>query len=299
MRRRARGGTTAAPRPPPGAGGSSVAPRSPPFSSVGTDSASRGTSSSWASRRTSDSVTAAARKRADGWSSNTVRGSPTRPTTTSRRAGGAAAHAGPTARSAAASANAARRLRSARVGGPRRDDLGRLNVEETPHRQASVVARDRRGWSRQTDPAEVVHLVERRLRAEILPDHGSGLRSGGLRHLGRSRDREQRDAQRHRDLGDPREERRRPQPPRARVAPERPDRDADPARRERGATGTQRGERLLQGGVDGYRVAERLRALDAARRVELEVEPVKRRQRVRRSQVRALTRAATEREEPH
>src|SRR5256712_9648130 len=195
-------------RRPSGAAGSSVTTRSPPFSIVGTDSASRGTSSSCSSRRTSVSVTAAATKRADGSSSNTVRGSPTSPTTTSRRAGGVVAHAPASAARISARKTVGRTVRSARRRGRRSDGLDEVEVVATADGEAHRVADDLRALGLvEAEPAEVIDLICGWLLEEgFLDDRPRVLRDDRLRGFDRPADHGEGHPDHDRYLGEPSEE---------------------------------------------------------------------------------------------
>src|SRR5439155_14016602 len=163
------------------------------------------------------SVTAPARKRADGSSSNTPRGSPTRPTTRSRRGGGAgAAHAGRRT-SARAQKSAARVVRSARRRGRPGHDLVGLDIEAAADRKPHGIGAVGGGRRLQAQPTEIVDVVARRKRAEVVVDHRMWHRIDGARLLDRPCDREERDTNGDRDLRQTRKEGWGPQP--ARTAP--------------------------------------------------------------------------------
>src|SRR5438034_9235074 len=210
-------------RRPSEAAASSVTTRSPPFSMVGTDSASRGTSSSCSSRRTSVSVTAAATKRADGSSSKTVRGSPTSPTTTSRRAGGVVAHAPASAARISARETAEplplrrrsrrdelldRKVSSARRRGRRSDGLDEVEVVAAADGEAHRVADDLRAFGLvEAEPAEVIDLICGWLLEEVFLDHRPRvLRDDRLRVFDGPADHEEGHPDHDRYLGEPSEE---------------------------------------------------------------------------------------------
>src|SRR5438552_732679 len=231
-------------RRPSEAAASSVTTRSPPFSMVGTDSASRGTSSSCSSRRTSVSVTAAATKRADGSSSKTVRGSPTSPTTTSRRAGGVVAHAPASAARISARETAERKVSSARRRGRRSDGLDEVEVVAAADGEAHRVADDLRAFGLiEAKPAEVIDLICGWLLEEVfLDDRPRVLRDDRLRVFDGPADQEEGHPDHDRDLGEPSEEPGHTDEGRA-LDTARVERKPDPTRREPRAPCAQRTER--------------------------------------------------------
>src|SRR2546430_7622185 len=253
-------------RRPSGAAGSSVTTCRPPFSSVGTDSASRGVSSSCASRRTSVSVTAEATKRADGSSSNTVRGSPTRPTTTSRRVGrGVAQPVMKTMTTTSASDIARRGVRSARRDAQRLLDLDWIAVETTAHGKTRLI-RSGRGVIRlvESEPKQRDDVTDRRLRAEILLDHrvgGGGRGAGRRRWIARRAHGEERHADHDGDFGKATKETRRAKPWVRRRA-SRADRQPNATRRDDRPPIPKGRERPTESGYDELAAPWRVVAFD-------------------------------------
>src|SRR5206468_2738941 len=234
--------------------------------------------------------TADAMKRADGSSSKTVSGSPTRPITTSRRVGGAVEHAvmRPTT-TTRASDIAPRGFRSARCARSL-GEFDRVVVETAAYR----IGRGRGGIDlEEAEPTDVIDLPGWRLRAEIVPDHR-------VRRCGRGRlachriqggsDREERYADHDRNLGEATKEARRAKPwVRCRNTPWT-DREAHAAGRDHGPALAKRREGAAKRDLDGPAVPQRVRAFGARCRVRLERDPLSRAQPVGADQVRRLTR---------
>ena len=127
----------------------------------------------------------------------------------------------------------------------------------------------------QTQPAEVVDVLGRRLTAEILPDHRMWLRGDGPGgRLDRRAHREEHDAERDRDLGKAREHRRRAEPSGRSLFGRGTERHAHPAGREHRPTRAERRERPGQRDVDRDGVTQGVRALGARARVLLDVRPL-------------------------
>src|SRR3989442_8417622 len=256
----------------------SYSTRAAPFSSVGTVMASRGTRSPRASRRTSCSVTAAATRRATGSSAKTEAGSPTMPTTTSRRPGAGDAQAASVAVASSRHASSARTVPGLLAERAFSDRLRRVRivgvVRDADRRIEEVVYR---GVAADPHPAvEELGVVE--AAAYMYGDAVALIRGSarGLagRHAGHgAREDERGHAERDRRLRQPRGETEELGEG-ARTGRRGPQGQAGATGRDAGGCSTNRGERAAGRDVGRDRVAERLGAAVAARGMRIERPPV-------------------------